>query len=115
MLELLDKASATESHPVPLLFVHGAWHAAWCWDERFLDFFADRGYRALAMSLRGHGKSPAPKPMQFWGGGVARQRNVCCASGTGRAVKRWSRNTSRRRLMTSTFGCNSRRNGLHSI
>ena len=40
------------------LFVHGAWHAAWCWDEYFLNSFADKGYRALALSLRGHGGSP---------------------------------------------------------
>jgi pimeloyl-ACP methyl ester carboxylesterase len=62
---VIDKGSVTESHPVPLLFVHGAWHGAWCWDEHFLNFFADKGYRAVALSLRGHGKSPAPKPMQF--------------------------------------------------
>ena len=64
MLEVIDKGSCSESHPAPLLFVHGAWHAAWCWDEHFLDYFADKGYRALAVSLRGHGNSPAPKRMQ---------------------------------------------------
>lgn len=64
MLEVIDKGSVTESHPVPLLFVHGAWHAAWCWDEHFLDFFAGRGYRALAVSLRGHGGSPADKKLK---------------------------------------------------
>jgi pimeloyl-ACP methyl ester carboxylesterase len=64
MLEVIDKGSCSESHPVPLLFVHGAWHAAWCWDEHFLDFFADKGYRALAVSLRGHGSSPTPKPLR---------------------------------------------------
>lgn len=42
----------------PLLFVHGAFHGAWCWDEHFLDFFAGRGYRAVALNLRGHGGSP---------------------------------------------------------
>jgi pimeloyl-ACP methyl ester carboxylesterase len=57
VLEVLDKGSVTAAHPVPLLFVHGAWHAAWCWDENFLDFFADKGYRALALSLRNHGNS----------------------------------------------------------
>jgi pimeloyl-ACP methyl ester carboxylesterase len=57
MLEVIDKGSITESHPVPLLFVHGAFHAAWCWDENFLDFFADKGFRAAAVSLRGHGAS----------------------------------------------------------
>jgi hypothetical protein len=29
MLEVIDKGSATDSHPVPLLFVHGACIAAW--------------------------------------------------------------------------------------
>lgn len=58
VLEVIDKGCVSESHPVPLLFVHGAWHAAWCWDEHFLNFFADKGYRVLALSLRGHGHSP---------------------------------------------------------
>ena len=64
MLELIDKGSCTDAHPVPLLFVHGGWHGAWCWDDHFLDFFADRGYRAVALSLRGHGTSPTAKPLQ---------------------------------------------------
>jgi pimeloyl-ACP methyl ester carboxylesterase len=63
-LEVIDKGVCTPAHPVPLLFVHGAWHGAWCWDEYFLNFFADKGYRALAVSLRGHGKSPTPKPLR---------------------------------------------------
>jgi pimeloyl-ACP methyl ester carboxylesterase len=58
VLEVIEKGSATGSHPLPLLFVHGAWHGAWCWDEHFLDFFADRGYACHAVSLRGHGASP---------------------------------------------------------
>jgi pimeloyl-ACP methyl ester carboxylesterase len=61
MLEVIDKGACSELHPVPLLFVHGAWHAAWCWDEHFLDFFANKGYRAIAVSLRGHGNSPCSK------------------------------------------------------
>ena len=64
MLEVIDKGSASEDHPVPLLFVHGAWHAAWCWDEYFLGFFADKGYHALAPSFRGHGGSPTSKPLR---------------------------------------------------
>lgn len=64
MLEVIDKGSAGPSHPAPLLFVHGAWHAAWCWDEHFLDFFAGRGYRAAALSLRGHGNSASPKRLR---------------------------------------------------
>jgi hypothetical protein len=46
MLDVIDKGSSSESHPVPLLFVHGGEHAAWCCDEHFLDYFAAKGYRA---------------------------------------------------------------------
>jgi pimeloyl-ACP methyl ester carboxylesterase len=60
MLEVIDKGSCSEAHPVPLLFVHGGWHSAACWGN-FLDFFADAGYRAVAVSLRGHGASPTAK------------------------------------------------------
>lgn len=57
MQELIDKGHCTAAHPVPLLFVHGGWHAAWCWNEHFLDFFADEGFQAVAVSLRAHGKT----------------------------------------------------------
>ncbi len=65
MLELIDKGRSTDEHPVPLLFVHGAWHAAWCWDEHFLDYFAAQGYRAVAVSLRGHGRSPGRERLRW--------------------------------------------------
>ena len=42
----------------PLLFVHGAYCDAWCWDVYMLPWFASRGFAAHALSLRGHGKSP---------------------------------------------------------
>jgi non-heme chloroperoxidase len=41
----------------PLLFLHGAYTAAWCWQEHFLPFFAEAGCHATAISLSGHGKS----------------------------------------------------------
>jgi pimeloyl-ACP methyl ester carboxylesterase len=63
MLEVIDKGRPSAAHPVPLLFVHGGWHGAWCWDEHFLDFFADKGFRAAAVSLRGHGKSETEQPL----------------------------------------------------
>ena len=49
----------------PLLFVHGAWHGAWCWEQHFLPFFAGQGYEVHALDLRGHGQSPAKKPMRW--------------------------------------------------
>jgi pimeloyl-ACP methyl ester carboxylesterase len=57
-LEVLSRLPEKATEKPPLLFVHGAWLAAWCWDEYFLPFFAGRGYPAYALSLRGHGKSP---------------------------------------------------------
>ncbi|MGB7980541.1 MAG: alpha/beta hydrolase [Candidatus Nanopelagicales bacterium] len=53
-----DAATTERDSRPPLLFVHGLWHGAWCWAEKFLPFFAERGYSCTAMSLRGHGGSP---------------------------------------------------------
>jgi pimeloyl-ACP methyl ester carboxylesterase len=41
----------------PLLFVHGAWHGAWCWEQHFLRYFGDRGWTVKALDLRGHGEA----------------------------------------------------------
>ncbi len=67
MLEVIEKGSPTSEHPAPLLFVHGAWHASWCWDDNFLGYFADLGYHALAVSFRGHGGSSSDKPLRACG------------------------------------------------
>ncbi|WP_290652906.1 alpha/beta hydrolase [Aquisalimonas sp.] len=58
-LEVIHRApSATRRRDVPpLLFVHGAYGGAWCWDEHFLPWFAAHGFDAYALSLRGHGVS----------------------------------------------------------
>jgi pimeloyl-ACP methyl ester carboxylesterase len=56
-LEVLSYEPRVPSARPPLLFVHGAFTAAWCWAEHFLPFFAAHGYRAQALSLRGHGLS----------------------------------------------------------
>jgi pimeloyl-ACP methyl ester carboxylesterase len=66
MLEVIDEGSrraGADAYPTPLLFVHGGWHTAQCW-HNFLEFFADAGYRAVALSMQGHGASPADKPVR---------------------------------------------------
>lgn len=55
-IELLSATPSNAPRATPLLFVHGAWHGAWCW-ENFLPFFAAHGYAAYALSMRGHGAS----------------------------------------------------------
>jgi pimeloyl-ACP methyl ester carboxylesterase len=57
-LEVITRQPVTTPRHTPLLFIHGAWHGAWCWTEHFLDYFAARGYTSHALSLRGHGTSP---------------------------------------------------------
>lgn len=59
-LELISNTPESVTRSTPLLFIHGAWHGAWCWEEHFLPYFAERGYRAHAISLRGHGESERP-------------------------------------------------------
>lgn len=56
-LEIRSRLPARESNRPPLLFVHGGYCDAWCWEPYFLPWFAARGYSAYALSLRGHGAS----------------------------------------------------------
>ena len=59
-----------ESHGVGrtphLLFVHGGFHGAWCWEEHFLPWFAAQGRPSHALSLRGHGGSDGAERIQDW-------------------------------------------------
>ena len=57
-LELISRPAKAPARQTPLLFVHGAYTGAWCWEEHFLDYFAARGYASYALSLSGHGGSP---------------------------------------------------------
>ncbi len=62
-LEVIARAPATPVPTPPLLFIHGAFTAAWCWAEHFLDFFAEAGYASYAVSLSGHGGSRSKTPL----------------------------------------------------
>jgi pimeloyl-ACP methyl ester carboxylesterase len=63
-LEVLVERPESSQQPTPLLFVHGMWHGAWCWQEHFLPYFAQHGYESYALSLQGHGKSTSQKPLR---------------------------------------------------
>lgn len=65
-LNILSRPAKTGSgDKPPIVFIHGAWHGAWCWESHFLDYFADRGFDCHAPDLRGHGDSPAVKAMRW--------------------------------------------------
>ena len=52
----VDKKNV-EKKPV-LVFLHGSFHASWCWAEYYMPFFAERGYECVAFSLQGTGGTP---------------------------------------------------------
>jgi pimeloyl-ACP methyl ester carboxylesterase len=50
--------SAALDMPGPaLLFIHGGYHGAWCW-QNFMNWFAARGQPCATIDLRGHGGLP---------------------------------------------------------
>lgn len=42
-----------------LAFLHGSFHAGWCWSEEYMPHFASMGYPCVALSLQGTGGTPA--------------------------------------------------------
>ena len=66
-LEILFREAKSETPRTPILFVHGAYVGAWCWEENFLDWFAERGFPSYAVSLRGHGGSPGRGQLNDFG------------------------------------------------
>ncbi len=64
-LEIISKYPADGTQPTPLLFIHGSLHGAWCWDVHFLDYFAQHGFAAHAVNLRGHGNSDGRENLRW--------------------------------------------------
>jgi pimeloyl-ACP methyl ester carboxylesterase len=57
----------------PVLLVHGAWHGAWCW-EPVVGALEERGVRAVAIDLPGHGDDDGS--LTDLHGGAVRVREV---------------------------------------
>ena len=64
-LEVITRVPETGARPTPVLFVHGMFHGAWCWEEHFLPYFAQSGYAAHALNLRGHGGSEGRERLRW--------------------------------------------------
>jgi pimeloyl-ACP methyl ester carboxylesterase len=63
---LRRQAAAPTRHP-PLLFVHGGFVGASCWDEHFLPYFSRRGFDCHAVDLSGHGSSEGRERLDTFG------------------------------------------------
>ena len=44
----------------PILFIHGSFHAGWCFAENYIDYFSQRGHQCFAVSLRGTSTTGMP-------------------------------------------------------
>ena len=64
-LEIVKEEPEYDARSTPILFVHGMSHAAWCWEEHFLPYFARHRYVAHALSLRGHGGSDGRERLRW--------------------------------------------------
>ncbi len=58
---------AGEKNRPPIVFVHGAFVGAWCWQRHFLAYFAAHGFDCYAPSLRGHGGSQGGERLDHFG------------------------------------------------
>jgi pimeloyl-ACP methyl ester carboxylesterase len=64
-LEIIARRPDSRTKRSPILFVHGFWHGAWCWEEHFLPYFTQRGYACIAPNLRGHGGSEGAERLRW--------------------------------------------------
>ena len=69
--EVIEVLPDAPTDKPPLLFIHGAWHGAWCWQEHWMPAAAARGWPCYAVSLRGHGASEGGErldrtPLRFY-------------------------------------------------
>ena len=66
-LELLHRPpQGPPRDSAPLLFIHGAYTGAWCWQDNFMPWFAAQGYDCYALSLSGHGQSAGREQIDHW-------------------------------------------------
>lgn len=65
-LEVIRRMPVRDRGRPRLLFVHGISVGAWIWDEHVLPWFAEAGFEACALSLRGHGASWGQDGIAEW-------------------------------------------------
>lgn len=61
MKSQFQKESKSNTLP-PVIFVHGANHGTWCWQEKFVPFFESKGFLCKCVSLSGHDKNNDSSP-----------------------------------------------------
>ncbi len=64
MLRCKSKSTSLHQKQPPILFIHGSFHSAWCYQEHFMPYFSSCGYDCFAMSLRGTKASALSKDIK---------------------------------------------------
>jgi pimeloyl-ACP methyl ester carboxylesterase len=62
MLISMPPSFIQNKNPNIVLFLHGSFHAAWCWAEHYMPYFSQAGFIAIAPSWRGTGGTPCIVP-----------------------------------------------------
>lgn len=65
-LEILHAPAKKPRRAPPVLFLHGAYAGAWCWED-FLSTCANSGFDAYALSFRGHAGSAGRDQLDAFG------------------------------------------------
>ena len=55
---LFGQRTNTKERKPTLAFLHGSFHASWCWAEKYMPYFASLGYPCVAFSLQGTRGTP---------------------------------------------------------
>ena len=63
-IERITYRAGQRQHRQTLLFVHGRWHGAWCW-ENWQELFAIWGWDSVSFSLPGHAGSATMRPIRW--------------------------------------------------
>ena len=65
-LHTLHRPARKHNGRPPLVFVHGGYVHAGCWDANFLPYFNDLGYNCHAINLSGHGASEGAEDLHSY-------------------------------------------------
>ena len=53
LAEYTTKSDNEKKKKPPIVFLHGSYHAAWCWAVHWLPFFSSKGHNCYALSFLG--------------------------------------------------------------
>ena len=57
--QVISCVPTKKTNKPPIIFLHGSFHGAWCWEEKYIPYFVKEGYPCVAYSWRGTGGTPA--------------------------------------------------------